>query len=119
MTTTLPALQEWVNEVASLTQADSIHWCDGSAGENKRLIDEMRQSGDLLALDENSYPDCYLHRSDPSDVARVEHLTFVCSKNEEDAGPNNHWMAPADAHRKIDAIFDGAMQGRTKSVKHS
>ena len=74
MTTTLVELQDWVNEVASLTQPARIHWCDGSTSENQRLVDEMRQSGDLLALDENSYPDCFLHRSDPSDVARVEQL---------------------------------------------
>ena len=116
MTTTLVELQDWVNEVASLTQSARIHWCDGSTSENQRLVDEMRQSGDLLALDENSYPDCFLHRSDPSDVARVEHLTFVCTENEDDAGPNNHWMTPADAHKKIDALFAGAMQGRTMYV---
>ena len=116
MTTKLAALQAWVDEVAALTKPDNIHWCDGSDAENATLIAEMQADGTLIPLDDQSFPNCYLHRSDPSDVARVEHLTFVCSKNEEDAGPNNHWMAPDEAHKKIDALFDGAMQGRTMYV---
>ena len=76
----------------------------------------MSRSGDLIALNEHDYPNCYLHRSDPSDVARVEHLTYVCTENEEDAGPNNHWMSPAEAHQKVDALFEAAMQGRTMYV---
>ena len=116
MTTTLSALQEWVDSVASQTQPDQVHWCDGSDAENARLIDEMCESGLLSPLNPEKYPDCYLHLSDPSDVARVEHLTFVCTSEAEDAGPNNNWMAPADAHAKIDALFEGAMQGRTMYV---
>ena len=116
MTTSLRELQDWVDSVAKLTQPESIHWCNGSDSENKRLINEMQRSGDLHELDNDAYPNCYLHRSDPSDVARVEHLTFVCSEKEDDAGPNNNWMAPSDAHKKIDALFEGAMQGRTMYV---
>ena len=116
MTTSLPALQEWVDSVAQLTQPETIHWCTGSDDENQRLIAEMNESGVLIPLNEDKYPNCYLHRSDPSDVARVEHLTFVCTDNEDDAGPNNHWMSPGDAHAKIDALFAGAMQGRTMYV---
>jgi len=116
MTTTFSELQDWVDSVAKLTQPESIHWCNGSDSENKRLINEMQRSGDLLELDSGTYPNCYLHRSDPGDVARVEHLTFVCPKSEQDAGPNNNWMDPADAHRKIDGLFEGAMQGRTMYV---
>ena len=116
MTTTLPELQRWVDAVAKLTQPESIHWCNGSDAENKRLINEMERSGVLQELDSSSYPNCYLHLSDPSDVARVEHLTFVCCDNEADAGPNNNWMKPEDAHEKIDALFDNAMQGRTMYV---
>jgi phosphoenolpyruvate carboxykinase (GTP) len=116
MTSTLPALKDWVDEVAKLTQPDNIHWCDGSEAENRQLIDEMCQSGTLIPLNEESYPNCYLHRSDPSDVARVEHLTFICTKNREDAGPNNLWMDPTEAHAKIDALFEGAMKGRTMYV---
>ena len=116
MTTSLQELQDWVDSVAKLTQPESIHWCNGSDSENKRLINEMQRSGDLLELDNEAYPNCFLHRSDPSDVARVEHLTFVCSEKEDDAGPNNNWLAPSDAHKKIDALFEGAMQGRTMYV---
>ena len=116
MATRLPALQEWVDSVAKLTQPEDIHWCNGSDAEFKRLINQMNRSGDLLELDQESYPHCYLHRSDPSDVARVEHLTFVCTRNKADAGSNNNWLDPEQAHRKIDALFDGAMQGRTMYV---
>ena len=76
----------------------------------------MNNSGDLQELNKENYPDCYLHRSDPSDVARVEHLTFICTKNKDDAGPNNNWMAPTEAHQKIDRLFQGAMKGRTMYV---
>jgi phosphoenolpyruvate carboxykinase (GTP) len=116
MTTTLSALQEWVDSVAALTKPDNIYWCDGSEAENARLTAEMVETGVLSPLNPETYPDCYLHLSDPSDVARVEHLTFVCTQEEVDAGPNNNWMAPADAHEKIDALFDGAMKGRTLYV---
>ena len=116
MTTSLQDLQDWVDSVAKLTQPESIHWCNGSDAENKRLINEMQRTGALMELDHESYPNCFLHRSDPSDVARVEHLTFICTDDEDDAGPNNNWMTPADAHAKIDALFDGAMQGRTLYV---
>jgi phosphoenolpyruvate carboxykinase (GTP) len=116
MSTSLQALQNWVDSVAKLTQPESIHWCSGSDAENKRLINEMQRSGDLVELNPESYPNCFLHQSDPSDVARVEHLTFVCTENEDDAGPNNNWMTPADAHKKVDALFEGAMQGRTMYV---
>ncbi len=116
MTTSLAALRDWVDSIASLTEPDSVYWCDGSEAENRRLIDQMRTSGDLIDLDQASYPNCYLHRSSPSDVARVEHLTFVCTEDKDDAGPNNNWMAPEDAHKKIDALFKGAMRGRTMYV---
>jgi phosphoenolpyruvate carboxykinase (GTP) len=76
----------------------------------------MTADGTLSALNQDSYPNCYLHLSDPSDVARVEHLTFVCTDEEIDAGPNNHWMSPADGHAKMDALFAGAMRGRTLYV---
>ena len=116
MTTQLKALADWVEQVAAMTRPDQIHWCDGSAEENARLIEHMLETGDLHRLNPETHPDCYLHRSDPSDVARVEHLTFVCTEQEADAGPNNLWMSPADAHAKMDALFDGCMQGRTLYV---
>ncbi|MGH8496922.1 MAG: phosphoenolpyruvate carboxykinase (GTP) [Gammaproteobacteria bacterium] len=109
-------LHEWVDEVARLTRPKDVHWCDGSQKEYQDLVALMLETGDLIPLNQDTNPNCYLHRSDPSDVARVEHLTFVCTPQEKDAGPNNHWMAPADAHRKLDALFDGCMQGRTMYV---
>ncbi|MFZ7095752.1 phosphoenolpyruvate carboxykinase (GTP) [Luteimonas dalianensis] len=112
----LPALNDWVAEVAALTRPDAIHWCDGSEGEYQALLEAMLADGTLLELNQDTHPGCYLHRSDPDDVARVEHLTFVCTSEREDAGPNNHWMAPADAHAKVDALFDGCMRGRTLYV---
>ncbi len=116
MTTKLDSLQQWVNEVAELTDPAAIHWCDGSDAEYQDLVKQMLADGTLSALNDENYPNCYLHLSDPNDVARVEHLTFVCTSDEDDAGPNNNWMAPAEAHEKVDALFEGAMQGRTMYV---
>lgn len=116
MATTNEALARWVDEVAKLTQPDSIHWCDGSADENRKLIDLMLDNGELQRLNDDTHPDCYLHLSDPKDVARVEHLTFVCTTDKADAGPNNNWMAPDQAHAKMRDLFDGCMNGRTLYV---
>jgi phosphoenolpyruvate carboxykinase (GTP) len=116
MTTSNTALQQWIDEVAAITKPKNIHWCDGSETEYQSLIAEMLVRGDLTQLNEATYPNCYLHRSDPSDVARVEHLTFVCTPEEIDAGPNNNWMVPADAHQKMGELFAGCMQGRTLYV---
>jgi phosphoenolpyruvate carboxykinase (GTP) len=116
MTTKLAALNEWVQGVARLTRPDRIHWCDGSDAEHQALTQLMLEKGDLIALNSDTHPNCYLHRSNPSDVARVEHLTLVCTRERDAAGPNNPWMAPAEAHAKIDALFDGCMQGRTLYV---
>ena len=112
----LSALNDWVAEVAALTRPDAIHWCDGSEGEYQALLEAMLADGTLLPLNQDTHPGCYLHRSDPDDVARVEHLTFVCTSERDDAGPNNHWMAPADGHAKVDALFDSCMRGRTLYV---
>ena len=111
-----PELRSWVEQVALRTRPENVHWCDGSNAEYRLLIRRMLASKDLLELNQSTHPGCYLHRSHPSDVARVEHLTFVCSEQQEDAGPNNHWMAPAEARRKMDALFDGCMRGRTMYV---
>ncbi len=110
------ALKKWVDEVAAITKPSRIQWIDGSQAENDTLIQEMLASGVLKELNGEKYPGCYLHRSDPSDVARTEHLTFICSDEQDDAGPNNNWMSPADAKKKIGPLFDGAMQGRTMYV---
>ncbi len=116
MPSQLQALNRWVDEVARLTKPDAIHWCDGSDEESRALIAKMERDGTLIPLNDATHPNCWLHRSNPSDVARVEHLTFVCTKNRDDAGPNNNWMEPAEAHAKVDALFDGAMRGRTMYV---
>jgi phosphoenolpyruvate carboxykinase (GTP) len=106
----------WVDEVARLTLPARIVWCDGSEAEFQALQRELTASKSLLALDQSNFPGCYLYRSDPSDVARVEHLTYICTESQEDAGPNNHWMDPAEAHAKMDALFAGCMKGRTLYV---
>ena len=116
MSSQLPALERWVESVAALTRPARIHWCDGSEAENARLIEGMLESGTLVKLNEDTHPGCYLHRSDPADVARVEHLTFVCTPEREDAGPNNHWLSPEEGHARMDALYAGCMEGRTMYV---
>jgi phosphoenolpyruvate carboxykinase (GTP) len=116
MSSKFEALDRWVSDTAALTRPARIHWCDGSDEEYQALVQQMLQTGTLLELNQQTHPGCYLHRSSPSDVARVEHLTFVCHPDERDAGPNNHWMDPAEAHARMDALFDGCMQGRTMYV---
>ncbi len=116
MSSSLAALNQWVESVARLTQPEKIHWCDGTEAENTSLVDLMLVTGDLIRLNEQTHPNCFLHRSSPSDVARVEHLTFVCTSHKEDAGSNNHWMSPADAHAKMDELYAGCMRGRTMYV---
>jgi phosphoenolpyruvate carboxykinase (GTP) len=106
----------WVAQVAAQTQPDQIHWCDGSAAEMARLRNELIARRELQPLNESTFPDCYLARSHPSDVARVEHLTFICTSKQEDAGPNNNWMHPSEAHAEMDALFRGCMKGRTLYV---
>ena len=114
--TRLASLRQWVDEVAALTRPDRVVWCDGSDADAASLEEAMMADGTLLPLNPETHPGCVLHRSSPDDVARVEHLTFVCHEKPEDAGPNNHWMAPAEAHAKIDALFEGCMEGRTLYV---
>ncbi len=116
MSTRNKDLSSWVNEVAAHTEPEDIHWCDGSEEEFRDLVSDMLEDGTLSELNRGSFPGCYLHLSDPSDVARVEHLTFVCTSDERDAGPNNNWMAPEDAHQKVDELFEGCMKGRTMYV---
>jgi phosphoenolpyruvate carboxykinase (GTP) len=116
MTTSLKSLSDWVADVAKLVQPAKIHWCTGSEAEYQSLIEDMLADGTLTELNQQTYPGCYLHRSDPDDVARVEHLTFVCTEDEQDAGPNNHWMRPDQARAKMLDLFAGCMQGRTLYV---
>ena len=116
MKTTNKELQNWVDQVAKLTNPTAVHWCDGSNQEYQNFIAQMLESGDLLKLNHETFPNCYLHRSDQTDVARVEHLTFICTSKQEDAGPNNNWMDPDEAHSKLDALFKSCMSGRTMYI---
>jgi phosphoenolpyruvate carboxykinase (GTP) len=109
-------LKAWVDQVAELTQPENIYWCSGSKTEYKELADQMIANGAFIELNKQTHPGCYLHRSDPSDVARVEHLTYICTSSKEDAGPNNNWMAPDDAREKMREHFKGCMKGRTLYV---
>ena len=111
-----PAIEKWVKEIAALTTPDQIVYCDGSAEEGERLTKECLATAELIELNQKKMPGCYLHRSATHDVARTEHLTFISTEQQEDAGPNNNWMAPADARAKVAPLFKGAMKGRTMYV---
>jgi phosphoenolpyruvate carboxykinase (GTP) len=108
--------QRWVNEVARMCRPDEVVWCDGSEAEHERLLETAVRVGDLIPLDQRALPGCYLHRSAPTDVARTEHLTFICSREQADAGPTNNWMAPGEAYDRLSRIFAGSMLGRTMYV---
>ena len=116
MSSGIESVKNWVDAMTAMTRPDAIHWCDGSDAENAMLIAGMQADGTLIKLNTNTHPDSWLHRSHPDDVARVEHLTFVCTSQADDAGPNNHWMAPDQGHAAMDALFDGCMKGRTMYV---
>ena len=111
-----PAIEKWVNEIAALTTPDRIAYCDGSAEEGARITRECVATGELIELNQAKMPGCYLHRSATHDVARTEHLTFISTEQQEDSGPNNNWMSPADSRAKLIPIFKGAMKGRTMYV---
>ena len=109
-------LADWVDAVAAATKPDRTMWCDGSDEEFRSLVNWMLADGTLIKLNERTYPNCYLHRSDPNDVARSEEATFMCTTNKEGVGPTNNWIASGEAHAKLNDLLDGCMIGRTMYV---
>ena len=109
-------VNEWVEQMANMTQPDKIVWLDGSEEERARLTAEAVAAGELVELNQQEYPGCLYHRTAENDVARVEHLTFICTEHKEDAGPTNNWMEKSAAYAKLGTYFTGSMKGRTMYV---
>ena len=110
------AVLDWVRKMAEICKPDRIFWCDGSKAEREVLTAEAVKQGILIPLNQKKLPGCYYHRSHPNDVARVEQCTFVCSESEEETGPTNNWVRPEVMYRKLYALAEGAMRGRTMYV---
>ena len=110
------AVLEFVEQSRALCQPDNVVWITGDEALYQKLRDEACKTGEMIKLNEELLPNCYLHRSALNDVARVEGRTFICCTNKEDAGPINNWMAPSEAYQKIGEIFKGSMKGRTMYV---
>ena len=116
MSTMNSAIRGWVSEIEALTMPSSVVYCDGSNDEKDRLVADCLATGELIELNQQKLPGCYLHRSAPHDVARTEQLTFICTTQQDDTGPTNNWMAPGDARAKLTPLFRGSMKGRTMYV---
>ena len=116
MTTKNQALLNWIDEMAAITKPEKIVWIDGSEAQLEALRAEACSTGELEKLDQEKLPGCYLHRTDPLDVARVEDRTFICARTKREAGPTNNWMDPQEAYKMMYELFDGSMAGRTMYV---
>jgi len=111
-----PQVQQWIEQCIHLCQPDRIYWCNGSAQERQELFDQGVKDGIFIQLNQQKLPGCYLHRSNQNDVARSEHLTFICTPSEDMAGPTNNWMNDKAAYARLKPLFDGCMRGRTMYV---
>ncbi|MEE0749005.1 phosphoenolpyruvate carboxykinase (GTP) [Evtepia sp.] len=110
------AVLDWIDQQVALTKPDQVIWIDGSEAQLEQLRQEACATGEMYKLNQEKLPGCYLHRSDPTDVARVESRTFICCKKQEDAGPTNNWMDPQEMYAKLHKLYDGSMKGRTMYV---
>jgi phosphoenolpyruvate carboxykinase (GTP) len=109
-------VEQWVESVERLTRPAKVQWCDGSQEEGSRIEDLLVREGSTFRLNDKTYPNCVLHRSDPTDVARTEKVTYICTRKREDAGPTNNWIDPVEAKKTLTGLFDGSMKGRTMYV---
>src|SRR5688572_767251 len=107
---------QWVADATAVCQPERIYWCDGSEEEKRALTAEAVERGVLIPLSPKKLPGCYLHRSNPNDVARSEQATFICTKRREDAGPTNNWAAPSAMRQQLQTLCEGGMRGRTMYV---
>src|SRR4051795_3181516 len=114
--TTHEGILSWVTEIAELTQPDSVHWCSGSADEWDQLTKQLCESGTFVRLDDKKRPNSFWAHTDPTDVARVEDRTFICSRDKKDAGPTNNWMDPDEMKSIMTDLYRGCMRGRTMFV---
>ena len=110
------AVLDWIDQQVALTKPDQVIWIDGSEAQLEQLRQEACATGEMYKLNQEKLPGCYLHRSDPTDVARVESRTFICCKKQEDAGPTNNWMDPQEMYAKLHKLYDGSKKGRTMYV---
>ena len=111
-----PYVRHWVEECVGLCEPDEVIWCDGSAEERQQLLRRAVREGTLIELNQQKLPGCYLHRSNPNDVARTEQLTFICTPSQDMAGPTNNWMEVKSAYAMLRDLFRGCMRGRTMYV---